>query len=60
MKRLSDPYLMGVALFSLVAIVGWVIEGAVDQGIFDFRETILIGLLIGLLSRLSMNQKNWE
>ena len=51
-KRLSDPYLQSVGVFGVVALVTWVFMGMVDMGIVDFRQTILIGSLIGLVSRL--------
>jgi hypothetical protein len=59
-KRLRDPYLKGVAVFCAAAIVVWVMQGALDMGLADFRATILIGTLLGLLASLSRFQEKEE
>ena len=51
-KRVSDPFLQSVCAFTVVALITWVFMGMVDMGIVDFRATVLIGLLIGLVSRI--------
>lgn len=52
-KETKDPYLQSVAVLAIVAIFAWLAMGAVDMGIQDFREGVLIGVLIALVSRMS-------
>ena len=51
-KRSRDPYLQSVGVFTVAALITWVLMGMVDMGLVDFRETVLIGVLIGLVSRI--------
>lgn len=55
-KQLSDPYLQGVGVFTIAALVTWVFLGAIDMGLVDFRVNILIGTLIGLVGLLAKMQ----
>jgi len=51
-KRSRDPYLQSVAVFTVAALITWVLMGMSDMGLVDFRETVLIGVLIGLITRI--------
>lgn len=57
-RKLRAPYFQGLAVFTIAAVVAWLAEGVVDMGLTDFRETILIGTLIGLISRLPDYEKS--
>lgn len=48
-----SPYIQGIAIWSVAATLGWLAMGALDQGLVDFRSTILLGVVMGLVSRLS-------
>lgn len=56
-KQLKDPYLKSVGVFTVIALVTWIFMGLVDMGLVDFRETILIGSLLGLISRLPVMEQ---
>lgn len=51
-KQSSDPYMQSVGVFTVAALFTWVLMGLVDMGLVDFRETTLMGLFIGLVSRI--------
>lgn len=56
-KQSSDPYLQSVGVLAVVALVGWILLGAVDMGITDWRVNILIGVFMGLVSLLPELEK---
>ena len=51
-KQSRDPYLQSVGVFTVAALITWVLMAMVDMGLVDFRETVLMGVLIGLTSRI--------
>lgn len=51
-KNISNRYLKSVSLFTAIVLVTWIFMGAVDMGIVDPRETILVGGLMGLISAI--------
>lgn len=53
-KSQKDPYFLGIAIMSIATTLAWLAVGAVDQGLIDFRSTILLGTLMGLVSRISV------
>jgi len=50
-KHLSDPYLKSIGVFTVAVLVTWVFVGMIEMGLTGFRELILIGFLIGLVSQ---------
>jgi O-antigen ligase len=59
-RRLKDPYLQSVGVFAVVGLVTWVFMGFLDMGLVDFRETTLMGALIGIVSLLLKMDKKEE
>ena len=51
-KQLSDPYLQSMGVFTVVALFTWVVLGALDMGLADFRVSVLIGGIMGLVGLL--------
>ncbi|MCI0438041.1 MAG: O-antigen ligase family protein [Chloroflexi bacterium] len=59
-KRLSDPYLQSVGVFVVVSLVTWTVMGFLDMGLVDFRETTLMGALIGIVALLPKMERAAE
>ncbi len=56
-RSATDPYARVVAVLAVAVVVSWVAEGVVDMGLTDFRLTIMVGIFIGLVSRLEVIAK---
>jgi uncharacterized membrane protein (UPF0136 family) len=53
MLRLKDPYLKGLALWILLMIVQEIVFGYLDLQWTIYRNTLMIGMLFALISRLA-------
>lgn len=54
LRRLGDPFLRGVALLVPLVLMQQIIFGYLDIGWTNYRNMIVTGVLLALISRLSM------
>ena len=59
-KRVTDPYLKMMGAFTVIVLTAWIMMGLMDMGLVDFRETVLVGALIGVASRLRQIERSEE
>jgi hypothetical protein len=52
LRRLRDPYLQVIAIFVIAATVMEVVVAYADYQLYFFRNTLYLGLLLGLLMKL--------
>ena len=57
-RDLQDPYLKSIGIFVVIALVTWIFTGLVDMGIVGMRETVLIGALMGVVTKIPGMQQN--
>ena len=51
-KNARDKYIQGTAVFVVVSLLTWLLMATFDMGLVDFREMILVGAMMGIVSRL--------
>jgi hypothetical protein len=51
-KGYDDRYLQAIGVMVIVTIVSWVVFGGLDMGIVNFRMTIIVGAMIGIVGAL--------
>jgi hypothetical protein len=54
LRRLTNPFLRGMALLVVLLVIQQVIFGYLDIGWTNYRNMIVIGMLFALISRLSI------
>ncbi len=59
-RQARTPYFQSFAVFTVAALSAWVMMGALDMGLVDYRETVLMGTLVGLLACLPALEKTAE
>ncbi len=59
-KQARTPYFQGLGAFTVAALSTWVMMGALDMGLVDYRETVLMGTLVGLLGCLPAMERAAE
>ena len=51
-KNARDKYIQSTAIFGVISMLTWLLMATFDMGLVDFREMILVGAMMGIVSRL--------
>lgn len=51
-KNARDSYIQSAAVFAVISILTWLLMATFDMGLVDFRQMILVGVMMGMVGKL--------